>query len=355
MAVKLRKRKNKDGTTSLLLDIYHEGNRSYEFLKQLKLSKPSTPAEREANKKSLELAQKIAAKRAHELEAADYNIPTETGKNTIVVDWMQSYVDRYKKKDKRNMQGVLNRFKQFLIEEKKSGLTFGRITASIVSDFQDYLREHSKGEGAASYFNRFKKMMKQAKRDRLIIDNPAAEVKTIGAAAKKKDILTLEEIQTLANTPTDGAEVKRAFLFSCVTGLRWIDVYNLTWENINLQAGYMSVKQAKTEREIRINLNDTARKILGKADKDTAKVFDLPTANGCNKTLKLWVKRAGIKKKITWHNARHSFGTNLIFWGTDLVTASALLGHASLKHTQRYVQAANELKERATDKLNFKL
>lgn len=177
----------------------------------------------------------------------------------------------------------------------------------------------------------------------------------MGTAAKKKDTLTLEEIQKLANTPTEGTEVKRAFLFSCVTGLRWIDVSSLTWEDINLQAGYMNIRQSKTEKDIRINLNDTAQKILGKAQKDAEKVFNLPTANGCNKTVKLWVKRAGIKKKITWHNARHSFGTNLIFFGTDLITASSLLGHASLKHTQRYVQAANELKERATDKLNIQL
>lgn len=355
MAVKLRKRKNKDGTTSLFLDIYHEGKRSYEFLKQLRLTKATTPADREANKQSLVLAEKIKNKRAHELSANDYNVHTDGGKNTIVAEWMQSYVDRYRKKDKRNMQGVLNRFKKFLAEEKKTGLTFGRISETIISEFQDYLREHSEGEGAASYFNRFKKMMKQAKKDKLIIDNPASEVKTVGGAAKKKDTLTVEEIQKLANTPTEGTEVKRAFLFSCVTGLRWIDVYNLHWASINLQAGYMSIRQSKTEKDNRINLNDTARKLLGTAGQDEEKVFNLPTANGCNKTVKLWVKRAGIKKKITWHNARHSFGTNLIFFGTDLITASSLLGHASLKHTQRYVQAANELKERATDKLNIQL
>jgi site-specific recombinase XerD len=67
------------------------------------------------------------------------------------------------------------------------------------------------------------------------------------------------------------------------------------------------------------------------------------------------VRRAGIEKKITWHNARHSFGTNLIFHGADVTTASSLLGHTSLKHTRRYVHAANELKEKATDKLNFTL
>lgn len=357
MSVTLRKKKNKSGSTSLYLDIYHNGKRDYEFL-EMRLVKPVTPVDREANRETLELAKKIALKRSQELTANEYDINTGEGKNTIVTTWMQAYIDKYKKKDKRNLQGALNRFKAFMIEDKIEGLTFGRINETIISDYQDYLKVHNKGEGAASYFNRFKKMMKQAKRDKLILTNPAEEVKTKGGKAKKRDILTLEEIQTLAKTHTDSEEVKRAALFSCVTGFAWIDVKMLQWGHVNLQAGYMVKMREKNDGEVdapHINLNATAKQLLGKPGKPTDFVFDLPTANGCNKTVKLWVKRAGIEKKITWHNFRHSFGTNLVFLGTDVVTASALLGHTSLKHTQRYVKAANELKERATDKLNIEL
>lgn len=282
----------------------------------------------------------------------------DNGKSTIVAVWMQTYIDKYKKKDKRNLQGALNRFIAFLKEENKDGLTFGQINETIIANYQDYLKAHSQGEGASSYFARFKKMMKQAKRDKLIAHNPAEDVKTRGGKPKKRDILTLEEIQLLAKTHTDSEEVKRAALFSCVTGFAWIDVKMLRWEHVNLQAGYMVKMREKNDGEVdapHINLNATAKQLLGLPGKPKDFVFDLPTANGCNKTVKLWVKRAGIEKKITWHNFRHSFGTNLVFLGTDVVTASALLGHSTLKHTQRYVKAANELKERATDKLNIEL
>jgi site-specific recombinase XerD len=147
--------------------------------------------------------------------------------------------------------------------------------------------------------------------------------------------------------------VKRAALFSCVTGLRWIDVSTIKWKNVNLKNRYMINPQSKTEQDVYINLNDRAIELLGKAGNPDELIFNLPTANGANKTVKAWVKRAGITKKITWHNFRHSFGTNLIFYGADVTTASNLLGHSTLKHTQRYVKAANELKERATDNLNF--
>lgn len=353
MSVKLRERQNADKTVSLILDIYHNGTRRYEFLHDLKLKKPSNLADREFNKQNRDLAKRIAVQKAQELAASDYEVTTNAGKKKQVVEWMQSYIDKYKKKDKRNMQGALNRFKQFLLEEKKEGLTFGKLTELIISDYQDFLRATSAGEGPASYFNRFKKMVKHAYREKLIANNPAADVKTIKGSAKKKDILTLDEIKTLANTATESGEVKRAFLFCCVTGLRWIDVKALKWNNINLSSKCMDIRQSKTEEEVTVNLNDTALKLLGEAGESSCHVFNLPTSNGCNKSLKAWVKRAGIQKAITWHNARHSFGTNLIYHGADVTTASSLLGHTSLRHTQRYIQAAKDLKERATDKLNI--
>jgi integrase/recombinase XerD len=355
MSVKLRKRKNNDGTTTLLLDIYHNGERRYEFLKHLKLCKAANPLDRLNNKSNIEQAEKIAVQRAHELQADDYNMITDTGKKTIATEWMQSYVDSYTKKDKRNMQGSLNRFKTFLLEEKKQGLTFGRLNEIIVSDFQDHLQAHCEGEGSSSYFARFKKMIKQAHRHKLIKNNPAADIKTIKGESKKKDILTLQEIQKLSHTPTKNSEVKRAFLYSCFTGLRWIDVSGLRWSNINTENRQMKIQQSKTGKQILINLNNTALKLLGTPGGPDDLVFNLPTANGANKTVKAWVKRAGIEKQITWHNGRHSFGTNLIFEGANVITASNLLGHSTLKHTQRYVTASNELKERATDKLNIDL
>jgi integrase/recombinase XerD len=355
MSVTLRKRKNSDDSISLVLDIYHNGKRTYEFLKDLKLPKAANPADRQANKDKLDLANRIAVKRAQELAANDYTMITDAGKKTIVTEWMQSFVDNYKKKDKRNMQGALNRFKDFLSEDKKQGLTFGRLSELIISDFQDYLRQRSIGEGASSYFNRFKKMVKQAYRQKLLQHNPATEVKTIQGNSKRKDTLTMQEIQQLSTTSTESIEVKRAFLFSCLTGLRWIDITGLKWSNINIKNRYLTMQQSKTDKGVTINLNDTAIKLLGKPGKADAFVFELPTANGANKSLKAWVKRAGIEKKITWHNARHSFGTNLIFFGADVTTASNLLGHSTLKHTQRYVKAAGELKERATDALNIEM
>jgi integrase/recombinase XerD len=356
MSVVLRKRKNADGTTSLRLDIYSNGQRTIETLKHLQLSKPSNLLDREQNKQRLQQAEEISVTRAAELEANNYSMVTDAGKKTIITVWMQTYVDGYTKKDKRNMQGVLNRFKIFLAEIKKTGLTFGNLTSLIIEDFIDYLEMKSTGEGASSYYSRFKKMIKHAYRKRLIKDNVLDLVdRKVKGKAKKKDILTLEELKSLAATAIESSEVRRGFLFSCVTGLRWCDVKLLTWKSIDISSRQMNVAQSKTGEVVTTPLNDTAIRLLHGPGKMGENVFDLPTANGANKTVKAWVKRAKINKAITWHNARHSYGTNLIYNDVDVLTTSKLLGHTSMKHTQRYVESAKEMKETATNKINFDL
>ncbi len=356
MSVKLRKRKNGDGTISLRLDIYKDGRRIIETLKHLQLAKQSNLVDRENNKEKLRQAEAIAIQRAAELEANNYDMDLDIGRKTIVTFWMQSYVDNYNKKDKRNMQSVLNKFVKFLSEIRKPNLTFAELKPLMIEDFIEYLEEGSKGEGARSYFHRFKKMLHHAYRRRVLRTNilDFVERKATGKA-RKKDILTLDELKLLSETYIKNLEIKKAFLFTCVTGLRFCDINQLKWKNINLKDRMLSLNQSKTSEDVTIPLNDTALKLIGEAGKPTMKVFSLPSANGCNKILKAWIESAGIQKQITWHNGRHSFGTNLIFNGVDVVTASKLLGHTSLKHTQRYVNTAAELKEKATNMINIDL
>lgn len=357
MSVKLRQRVNDDGTTSQFLVIYNRETkkRTYEFLHSLKLLPARTPIERQANKEKKEMAERIRMQREQELAANEYNLSAVYAKKAEVLPWLDKYLEKYKKKDLRNMRGAATKFREFLKEDRRTHLTFGELDQNIITEFQDYLGQHHTGEGVSSYFNRFKKMIKQAVANGLLSTNPAAQVRTKKATAKRKDVLTVPELQLLSETSTESNEVKRAFLFSCLTGLRWVDVKNLTWKMIDQQAKQLRIRQVKTDLDLFINLNKTAVKLLGSQGQDNEAVFSLPSANGANKSLAAWVKRAGIRKEITWHCARHSFGTNLIFHGADISTASNLLGHTSLKHTQRYVRAANELKQRATDSLNFDL
>ncbi len=356
MSVTLRKRKNADGTTSLRLDIYHNGQHKIETLKHLQFAKPSNPTIIAANKEKYQTAKIIELDRAKQLETNGYNMFSDAGNKTIVTEWMQSYIKTYEKKDVRNMQGVMNRFIKFLEKINKPKLTFNNLDALLIESFIEYLEATSEGEGARSYYKRFQKMIKYAYRKKLMQSNVLDFVeKKVKGNAKKKDVLTIEEIQLLNKTHTNSPIVKNAFLFSCVTGLSWCDVKVLKWKSLDLKEKNMDIDRLKSKVNAFVPLNDVAIKLVGEPQKSDDLVFKLPTNEGANKTLKALVKRAGIDKAITWHNGRHSFGTNLIFNEVDILTTSKLMGHTTTTHTQRYITASEEMKRKGTDKINFEL
>ena len=356
MSVTLRKRKNSDGTTTLRMDIYHNGQRKVETLKHLILAKPSNLIDREENKNKLKQANEIVVARAAQLQANSYDMVSDAGNKTIVTVWMQSYIKGYEKKDIRNMQGVTNRFIAYLKKNNIVDLTFNNLDALLIEGFIEYLEATSEGEGARSYYKRFQKMIRNAYRKKLMKTNVIDFVeKKVKGNAKKKDVLTIEEIQLLNKTHTNSPIVKNAFLFSCVTGLSWCDIKVLKWENLDLKEKNMDIDRLKSKVNAFVPLNDVAIKLVGEPQKSDDFVFKLPTNEGANKTLKAWVKRAGIEKAITWHNGRHSFGTNLIFNDVDILTTSKLMGHTTTTHTQRYITASEEMKRKGTDKINFDL
>jgi len=67
--------------------------------------------------------------------------------------------------------------------------------------------------------------------------------------------------------------------------------------------------------------------------------------------LSKWTQKACIEKKITWHYARHSFGTNTLIYDGDILSASKLLGHTSLTYTMRYVRVVAQMKMDSVNKL----
>lgn len=80
-------------------------------------------------------------------------------------------------------------------------------------------------------------------------------------------------------------------------------------------------------------------------------IFDLPIYESCCKSVKHWVKRAGIDKHISWHCARHSFAVNILNNGANIKTVASLSGHSGLKHTEKNTRAVDKLKEEAINNL----
>ena len=351
MSVTLRKRENKDFTTTLYLDIYHNGKRHFEFLKECKLVKITSPSDRVSNKEKLNLANQIRDKRSIQLQSSDEGIIPNDHKKIELKAYFESYISTYTKKDKRNVEGAYHKFLEFSKVEQVNVITLRQLNEHIVQDFADYLKHKCSGEGAHSYFARFKKVLKQAVKEKLLLQSPAHDVSIAREESFTKDVLSIAEIQKLASTDISNKEVKRAFLFSCVTGLRWVDVKDLKWKHIDLENNLLNKVQAKTDIKASVTLNATALSLLPDKGEKEELVYNLPSHTGALKALRSWVEKAEIDKHITWHCARHSFATNLIVYDTDVLIVSKLLGHNTLKYTQRYTHVANDLKKKATDNL----
>jgi integrase/recombinase XerD len=124
---------------------------------------------------------------------------------------MKGYLKDYKKKDNRMISAVVTKFSKFLAEKKQSKLLMKEFKTSIAEEFRDKLQDESKGEGRKSYFNRFRKIVSEAYKQKLLFKNPCENVDPPEGKAGEKDILTSEELQLIAQTPTNAPEVKRAF------------------------------------------------------------------------------------------------------------------------------------------------
>jgi hypothetical protein len=106
-------------------------------------------------------------------------------------------------------------------------------------------------------------------------------------------------------------------------------------EQIELAYDYIQLLYRKPTQNP-IPLNDGLLSLIRNSPEDgnlDNLVFTLPSYESCCKSVKRWVKRAGINKHISWHCARHSFAVNILNNGANIKTVASLLGHSGLKHT----------------------
>ena len=371
-----------DGRESLFLDYYFgyqkvfsdklgkevmRKDRKREFLKLYLWQAPRTPMERQNNKETLELAKKIRFERGQQLLEDVEGYRLKKNREINFLDYFQNYIEKYTKKDYRMVEVALHRFKDFLNETPEYNkfakkIKPEQITKDMVEAYTEYLQSRSVGEGAKSIYARFKKVVKYAIEHDVMIKNPCMGVVIkVDEQQLKKDVLSLEEIQLVvkSNYENENPNIRRAFVFCLYSGLRFCDVKDLTFANVDYSNKLLKFEQNKTKGHsassgVVIPLNDDLLRLIGNPETPNDRdenIFKLPTYESCSKSLKRWVKRSGINKKISWHCARHSFAVNILNNGANIKTVASLLGHSGLKHTEKYTRAIDSLKQDAINSL----
>ena len=138
-------------------------------------------------------------------------------------------------------------------------LKFADLNQKFLEDFKEYLLTTKSNRSnkttlsqnsAVSYFNKVKAALKQAYKDGILQYDLNAKVKPIKAAETRREYLTLEELNKLVKTRCNNLLLKRAALFSALTGLRFSDIQKMTWgelEYINEQGYFLNFNQKKTK------------------------------------------------------------------------------------------------------------
>ena len=236
-----------------------------------------------------------------------------------------------------------------LLQEFKKEVLFTDLTFEFVSSFDKYLQ--SKGY----HLNTIAKHMKHLKRyinvainkEYMDIQKYAFRKYKIKSIEGSHTHLAPEELHKFENLQLTGRytrlqKTKDAFLFCCYAGLRYSDFTNLTSANIVEfhQETWIIYKSVKTGMEVRLPLyllfEGKGIQILQRYKDDFNSFFKLKDNSNINKELNILAGLAKIDKRVSFHTARHTNATLLLYNGANITTVQKLLGHKSVKTTQVY-------------------
>jgi hypothetical protein len=215
---------------------YHYGEgqkREYEFLDLYLYDKPKSTLERDHNKETLKLAETIRAKKIIDSQTTAHGFVSSVKSKIGFLSYFKKLTDKRFDSD-GNRGNWLSTYQHLFDFCKGKDVSLENVDDRFLETYKEYLLtcKTRKGKGSAklhqnsflSYSNKVRAALREAYQNRMIKENPATRVKSIRLAETHRQFLTLEELQLSAKTPCELAILKKAFLFSALTGLRFSDV-----------------------------------------------------------------------------------------------------------------------------------
>ena len=361
--VRLRRRTTKAGRQTLYLDYYIKGRRAYEYLNlYLEPGKENT----EANRETLALAEAIHARRLLEIRNGTWEFPNREGEADLLEFMEALRCDKASREER-----WLNCMRHIRVYAGDGPVPFKRVSAGWVEgfrryldreavvlshkDYKDYVPKPLSLGTKGSYMAILKTALREAVKRGIIARNPAEHVKGFRGAEPRRVYLTWEEVQAMAGTECRYPLLRRAFLFSCLTGLRESDILKLTWAEVESGPGggtRLVFRQQKTAGQEYLDIAPSAVELMGERGEPEARVFDgLVFYSKLNGVLREWAKAAGVDKHLTFHSGRHTFAVMMLDLGADIYTVQKLLGHRELTTTQMYADLLDKKKQAAVAKI----
>lgn len=334
-SVTLREKSLKGGRKSLYLDYYAKGERKYEFLRLY-----YDPKNSEEKKRVKKLANAIRSQR--EVDIQNNKFGFSSSNDILFLPWMRS-----------QKIGKIEKYLESIYTEK---MLISDMDKSAIKKFKNLLEDSElKQNTKADYWKRFATILHRAEKEGFYDCTEFNKIEGIRREETVRPYLTKEEIQAVANAELLAGEenVRRMFMFSCCTGLRLSDIQNLKWGDIERDGDNYRIifKQVKTKGQEYMDMSKSALDWLPTRGKDDEHVFKQISQVAVYKHMQTIAEKAGLKKHISFHCARHSFACMMIDLGVDLYTISKLLGHRSIQTTQIYAKIRDKQKKEAVAKI----
>lgn len=271
----------------------------------------------------------------------DHNDRIET---LVGKDFAPGTLERYKTSLKHTQEFLYWKY-------KNSDIDITKIDHAFVMDYDFWLRSVRKcaNNTAVKYIKNFKKIMRLCMANGWLSKDPF-----LGYRAKIKEVerpyLTKEEIQSVYDKEFASnrlSQVLDIFLFSCYTGLAYVDVVKLSKSHINIGIDgdkWIFTNRQKTGTATRVPLLPLAQELILKYEDHPECVnlnvlFTVLSNQKMNSYLKEIANVCGINKELTFHIARHTFATTVTLSnGVPIESVSKMLGHKNLKTTQHYAK-----------------
>ncbi|WP_443938845.1 site-specific integrase [Pedobacter sp. MW01-1-1] len=249
-------------------------------------------------------------------------------------------------------QTALRHLRQFLREKYKiQDIDIRKIDHLFIADYEFFLRTTRKcnNNSAVKYIKNLKKVIKRCLANGWLTRDPFANFK---AKIKliERPCLSEEEVNSLETKEFNNERLNRVrdiFLFSCYSGLAYIDIYQLKRSEIIDKNGgekWISINRQKTGTPTRVPLLPKAIALLIKYENhpqciNQNKAFPVSTNQKMNAYLKEIADICGIRIPLSYHIARHTFATTITLQnGVPIETVSKMLGHKDIRTTQHYAK-----------------
>jgi site-specific recombinase XerD len=240
-------------------------------------------------------------------------------------------------------------------EYGRTDVMLRELSKKIIQSFMDYLGTIGgcAHNTVVKHTQVLKKMFRIALDNRWVDHNPFAGIK-LGCRAVKKHVLSQEEVDRIANwkfTTPRIAVVRDLFIFSCYSGLAYLDLMGLQRKNLNDYLGrtWINIHRTKTDVAASIPLLPPARFILEKYQRSwrdlpaEALIFPDYSNQKINSYLKEIADICGIEKKLHFHLARHVFATTITLANNiPIESVSKMLGHTKINMTQIYAKVIDQ-------------